>query len=107
MQRQNLFFGAPKSLQVMTAAMKLKEACSFMKSYDQPRQHIIKQRHYFAKKSSSSPCYGFSSSDVWMWELDCKDERGRIDAFELWLLEKTLESPLDCKDIQPVHPKGN
>ena len=64
-----------------------------MKSYDQPRQHIIKQRHYFAKKSSSSPCYGFSSSDVWMWELDCKDERGRIDAFELWCWRRLLKVP--------------
>ena len=60
------FEGAPKSLQMVTAAMKLKEACSFMKSYDQPRQHIIKQRHYFAKKGLSSQSYGFYSNHVWM-----------------------------------------
>jgi len=55
-----LFWGAPKSLQMVTAAMKLKE------SYDQPRQHIKKQRHYFAKKGLSSQGYGFSNSHVWM-----------------------------------------
>ena len=60
---------------------------------------ILKQRHYFANKGPSSQGYGISSGYVWMWELDW-----RIDAF---LLEKTLESPLDCKEIQPVHPKGN
>ena len=54
-------------------------------SYDQPRQHIEKQRHYFANKGLSSQGYGFSSSHVWMWELDCeKAECWRIDAFELW-----------------------
>ena len=59
------FWGAPKSLQMMTAAMKLKDACS-LESYDQPRQHIKKQRHYFANKGLSSQSYGFSSSHVWM-----------------------------------------
>ena len=53
------------------------------KSYDKPRQHIKKQRHYFANKRPSSQSYGFSSSYVWMWELDHKDEHHRIDAFEL------------------------
>ena len=56
---------------------------------------------------SSSQGYGFSSGHVWMWELDCEEaECQRIDAFELWL-EKTLESPLDCKEIQPVHSEGD
>ena len=78
------------------------------KSYDQPRQHIKKQRHYFANKSLSSQDYGFSSGHVWMWELDCEE----IWALKSWcfctvVLEKTLESPLDCKEIQPVHPKGD
>ena len=55
------------------------------KSYDQPRQHIKKQRHYFADNGPSSQSYVFSSSHVWMWELDHKEtERWRIDAFELW-----------------------
>ena len=78
------------------------------KSYDQSRQHIKKQRHYFANKGPSCQSYGFSSSLVWMWELDYK-ESGAPKNWCFWtvVLEKTLESPLDCKEIQPVHPKGN
>ena len=78
------------------------------KSYDQPRQHIKMQRHYFANKGPSSQGYGFSSSHVWMWELDYK-ESWALKNWCFWtvVLEKTLESPLDCKEIQPVHPKGN
>ena len=77
-------------------------------SYDQPRQHIKKQRHHFADKSPYSQSYGFSSSHVWMWELDHK-EGWVLKKWCFWIvvLEKTLESPLDCKEIQPVHPKGN
>ena len=76
------------------------------KSSDQPRQHIKKQRHYFAKKSPSSQGYGFSSGHVWMWELDYK-ERWVSKNWCFWtvVLEKTLESALDCKEIQPVHLK--
>ena len=74
-------------------------------SYDQPRQHIKKQRHYFVDKGLSSQSYGFSSSHVWMWEL-VKAECQRTDAFELWCWRR-LESPLDCKEIKPVNPKGN
>ena len=78
------------------------------KSYDQPRQHIQKQRHYFADKSLSSQSYGFSSSHVWIWELDYK-ESWALKNWCFWtvVLEKTPESPLNCKEIQPVHPKGN
>ena len=77
------------------------------KSYDKPRQHFKKQRHYFAKKGLSSQNYGFSSSHVWMWELDHKESwTPRNWCFWTVVLEKTLESPLDCKEIQPVHPKG-
>ena len=78
------------------------------KSYDQPRQHIKKQRHYFTNKGPSSQSYGFSSSHVWMWELDYK-ESWALKNWCFWtvVLEKTLESPLDYKQIQPVHPKGN
>ena len=61
-----LFLGAPKSLQMVIAAMKLKDAYSLEGSYDQPRKHIQKQRHYFANKSPSSQGYGFSSGHVWM-----------------------------------------
>ena len=59
-------FGAPKSLQMVTAAMKLKDAYTWKKSYDQPRQHIKKQRHYFTNKGLSTQSYGFSNSHVWM-----------------------------------------
>ena len=78
------------------------------KGYDQPRQHIKKQRDYFATKGPSSQSYGFSSSHVWMWELDYK-ESWALKNWCFWtvVLEKTFESPLDCKVIKPVHPKGN
>ena len=87
--------------------MKLKDA-PWKKSYDQPRQHIKKQRHYFANKGLSSQSYGFSRSHVWMWELDYK-ESWVLKNWCFWplMLEKTLESPLDCEEIKPVHPKGN
>ena len=101
-------FGAPKWLQMLTAAMKLKDTCSLWKSYDQPRQHIKKQRHYFANKGPSSQSYGFSSSNVWMWELDYKESWAPKNlCFWTVVLEKTFESPLDCKEIQPIHPTGN
>ena len=78
------------------------------KSSDQPRQHIKKQRHYFAKKSPSSQGYGFSSGHVWMWELDYKESWAPKNwCFWTVVLEKTLESALDCKEIQPVHLKGD
>ena len=92
----------------MTAAMKLKDACSLEKSYDQPRQHIKKQRYHFANKCPSSQGYGFSSGHVWMWELDYKENLAQKNwCFWTVVLEKTLESPLDSKVIQQVHPKGN
>ena len=62
----DFIFWAPKSLQMVTAAMKLKDACSLENNYDQPRQHIKKQRHYFTNKGPSSQSYGFSTSHVWM-----------------------------------------
>ena len=69
---------------------------------------ILKSRHYFANKGLCSQSYGFSSSHVWMWELYYK-ESWALKNWCFWtvVLEKTLESPLDCKEIQPVHPKGN
>ena len=78
------------------------------KSYDQPRQHIKKQRHYFTDKGPSSQSYGFSNSHVWLWELDYK-ESWVLKNWCFWtvVLEKTLESPLDCKEIKPVNPKEN
>ena len=107
-QWQTLFWRAPKSLQTVTAAMKLKDTCSLEKSYDQHRQHIKKQRHYFTNKDGSNKKYGFSSSHVWMWELDY-NESWVLKNWCFWtvVLEKTLESPLDCKEIQPVNPREN
>ena len=69
---------------------------------------ILKSRHYFADKRPSSQSYGFSSSHVWVWELDHKESWSPKNwCFWTVVLEKTLESPLDCKEIQPIHPKGN
>ena len=78
------------------------------KSYDQPRQHIKKQRRYFANKGPSSQSYVSSSSHVWMWELDYKESWAPKN-WCIWtmVLDKTLESPLDGKEIKPVNPKGN
>ena len=86
----------------------IKTLALLKKSYDQPRQHIKKQRHYLAYKCPSSQSYGFSSSHVWMWNLDYKESWVPKNRY-FWtvVLEKTLESPLDCKEIQPVNPKGN
>ena len=83
-------------------------ATCWKESYDQLRQHIKEQRHYFANKGPSSQGYGFSSGHVWMWELDC-EESWAPKNWCCWtvVLEKSLESPLDCKEIQPVHPKGD
>ena len=77
------------------------------KSYDQTRQHIKKQRHYFTNKGPFSQGYGFSSGHVWMWELYKEIWVPKNWCFWTVVLEKTLESPLDCKEVQPVHPKGN
>ena len=75
-------------------------------SYDQPRQHIKKQRHHFANKGPSSQSYGFSGSHVWMWELDHK-EGSALRNWCFQTVEKPLESHLDCKKSKSVHPKGN
>ena len=85
--------------------MELKDT-PWKKSYDQLIQHIKKQRHYFVNKGLSSQSYGFSSRHVWMWALDYKESWApKIWCFWSVVLKRTLESPLDCKEIQPVHPK--
>ena len=109
-QCQTLFFGAPKSLQVGIAAMKLKDAYSLEEKLV-PTQiaYIQKQKQYFANKGPSSQGYGFSSGHVWMWDLDC-EESWALKNWCFWtvVLEKTLENPLDFKEIQPIHdPKGD
>ena len=88
--------------------MKLKDACSLEETVWPPRQHIKKQRHYCANKGPSNQSYGFSSSYVWMWKLDYK-ESWVLKNWCFWtvVLEKTLESPLDCKEINPVNSKVN
>ena len=77
------------------------------KSYDTPRQRIKKQRHHFADKGPCNQSYGFSSSHMWVWELD--QEGWVLKNWSFWavVLEKTLESPLDCKEIKSVNTKGN
>ena len=100
------FWGLQKSLQMVTAAMKLKDIWPWKKSYDQIRQDVKKQSHYFANEGPSSKSYGFTSSHVWMWELDYKENWGlKNRCFWTVVLEKTLESPLNCKKIKPVNPK--
>ena len=77
-------------------------------SYDQPREHIKKQIHYFANKGLPSQNYGFSSGHIWMWELNNKESWAlKNGCFWTVVLEKTPESPLDYKEIQPVHPEGD
>ena len=84
-----------------------KTLAPWKKSYDQPRQHIKKQRHYFSDKGPSSQSYGFSSGHVWMWELYHKEGWVLKNwSFQIVVLEKTLEILLDSK-IKPVNPKGN
>ena len=107
-QWKTLFSRAPKSVQMGTAAMKLKMLAPWKKTYDNHRQHIEKQRHYFANKGPSCQGYAFSSGHVWMWELD-HDESWAPKNWCFWtvVLEKILESLLDCKKIKPVNPMGN
>ena len=92
----------------MTIAKKLKNIANWKKSYDQPRQHIKKLRHYFSDKGSSSQSYGFSSSHACMLELDYRESWAPKNwCFWTVVLEKSFESPLDCKEIQLVHSQGN
>ena len=94
-------------------SLEIKRRLFLGRSYDEPRQCIKKQRHYFVNKGPSSQGYGFSSVHIWMWELDYKESWAlKNRCFWTVVLEKTLglpflESPLDCKEIQPVHPKGD
>ena len=88
--------------------MELKDACSLKESYDKPRQHIKKQRYHFTDKGPYGQSYGFSSSHVQMWELLHKGGWAPTNwCFQIMVLNKTLESPLDSKKLKPVHPKGN
>ena len=85
----------------------LKTLAPWKESYDKPRQHIKKQRYHFGSKGPYSQSYSFSSSHVWMWELDHKEGWVLKNwCFQIVVLEKTLESPLDSKAIKPISPKG-
>ena len=95
-------------MQTVTATMKFTDACSLEWKLWQPRQCVKKQRYHFANKGPSSQSSGFSSCCVCMWELNLKEGWALKNwCFQIVMLEKTLESPMDCKEIQPVNPKGN
>ena len=103
-----LFFWAPKSLQMVIAAMKLKDTYSLEGKLWPTQTAIQNQRHYFVNKVPSSQGFGFSNGHVRVWELDYKESWLPTNwCFWTVVLEKTLESPLDCKKIQPIHPKGD
>ena len=108
-QWKTLFWGGSKITADGDCSHEIKKTLApWKKSYDQPRQHIKKQRYYFANKDLYSQSYGFSSSHVWMWELDHKESWALKNwCFWIVVLEKTLESPWDCKEIKLVNPKGN
>ena len=107
-QCQTLFWGAPKSLQMVIAAMKLKEAYCLEEKLWPTWIAYWKAETLLANKGLSSQGYGFSSGHVWIWELDCEESWVPKNwCFWTGVLEKTLESPLDCKEIQLVHSKGD
>ena len=85
----------------------MKTLASWKRSYDQPRQHIKKQRHHFVDKGPYSQSCGFPGTHVWMWELDKEGWALKNRCFQTVVLEKTLENPLHSKMIKPVNPKGN
>ena len=91
---------------MVTAATKLEDTCFLEGKLWQTC--IEKQRHHFANRSPSSQGYGFSSSHIWMWELDHKEGWAPKNwCFWTVVLEKTLGSPLDCKEIKLINPNGN
>ena len=102
-----LFLGGSKINSDGYYSHEIKTLAPWKKSYDQPRQHIKRQRHHFANKCLSIQGYDFSSSHIWMWELDYKESLVPKNWYFWNVLEKTLESPLDCKEIQPVNPRGS
>ena len=105
-QWQTLFFGLQNHCRWWLQPWNKKTLAPWKESYDQCRQHVKKQRHYFANKGPSSQGYCFSSGHVWMWELDYKESLVPKNwCFWTVVLEKTLESALNCKEIQPVRPK--
>ena len=108
-QWQNLFWGAPKSQQVGDCSHEIKRCLVLGRKVMTNLDSILKSRDvYFADKSPSTQSYGFSGSHGWMWELDHKEGWAAKNwCFQTVLLEKTLESPLNCKEIKSVNPKEN
>ena len=107
-QWQTLFFWLQDHCGWWLQLWNYKMLTPWKESYDQPRQHSQKQRHYFANKGPSSQSYGFSHSHVWMLEFDYEESWAPKNwIFWTVVLDKTLESLLDYNEIQPVHPKGN
>ena len=105
-QWRTLFLGLQNHCRRWLQPWNEKTLVPWKKTYDQPRNHIKKQKHYLANKGPSNQSYGFSSSHVWMWELDHKESWAPENwCFWTMVLEKALESPLDCKEIQPVNPR--
>ena len=105
-QWQILFSWAPKTLGGVTEATKLKDTCSFKKSNDKTRQHTKKQRHHFADKGLNNQNYGFSSSHVWMWELDHKEGGAPKNwCFRTVVPEKDLRVPWTAKGSNQSMPK--
>ena len=102
-----LFFGSKITVE-SDCSHEIKRCLLLGRKADKTRQHIKKQRHHFADKGPYSLSYGFSSSHVWMWELDHKEGWAAKNwCFWTVVLEKTLESPLENKEIKPINPKGN
>ena len=107
-QWQTLLFWVPKITADGDCSHEIKKRLLLGRKVMTNLDSILKSQHYFANKGPSSQGYGFSSSHVWMWELDYKESwRQKNWCFSTMVLERTLESPLDCKEIKPVHPKGN
>ena len=108
-QCQTLFGGGSKITADGDCSHEIKRCLLFgRKVITNLESTLKKQRHYFANKGPSSQGYGFSSGQVWMWELDYRESWAPKNwCFQTVVLEKTLESPLDSKEIQSVHPKGN
>ena len=104
---QILFSWGSKITENSDCSHEIKILAPWKKSYDQPRQCIKTQKHHFDEKGPSSQSYGFCNSHVWMWELDHKESWVPKNWCFLTVVLKTLESPLDSKEIKPIHLKGN
>ena len=107
-QWETLFWGAPKSLHMGDCSHEIKRGLLLGRKVMTNLDSIFKSKDYFANKGPFSQGYDFSSGHVWIWDLDSEESWAPKNwCFSTVVLEKTLESPLDCKEIQPVHPEGD